>query len=67
MTEENTLKDLEYFIAEMDGIPIAICRYRGKYYAYFDRCSHQGGPACEGSLKEMSKVSFKVMAVTSAP
>ncbi|HKW04744.1 MAG TPA: Rieske 2Fe-2S domain-containing protein [Nitrososphaerales archaeon] len=25
--------------------------HRGKFYAYADKCPHQGGPACEGDVR----------------
>jgi nitrite reductase (NADH) small subunit len=29
-------------------VEIGVIRQGGKYYAYRNRCPHQGGPACEG-------------------
>jgi nitrite reductase/ring-hydroxylating ferredoxin subunit len=31
---------------------VFVYRYKGKFYAYTDKCPHQGGPACEGDLRE---------------
>jgi nitrite reductase/ring-hydroxylating ferredoxin subunit len=32
----------------VDGVEIGVIFHRGVYYAYRNRCPHQGGPACEG-------------------
>jgi nitrite reductase/ring-hydroxylating ferredoxin subunit len=29
-------------------IEIGVIRHKGNYYAYRNRCPHQGGPVCEG-------------------
>jgi nitrite reductase (NADH) small subunit len=35
-------------IIRSDAVEIGVIRHAGKYYAYRNRCPHQGGPACEG-------------------
>ena len=38
-------------IVEVEGISIGIFNVGGTYYALRNRCPHQGGPLCLGSLK----------------
>lgn len=33
-----------------DGTEIGVIAHRGELYAYRNRCSHQGGPVCEGTV-----------------
>ncbi|WP_158625912.1 Rieske (2Fe-2S) protein [Arsenicitalea aurantiaca] len=35
-------------IVRVNEYDIGIIRQGGRYYAYRNRCPHQGGPACEG-------------------
>ena len=35
-------------LVSVDGVEIGVIFHRGTYYAYRNRCPHQGGPACEG-------------------
>jgi nitrite reductase (NADH) small subunit len=37
-------------IVEANGKEIGIYRFQDRYYAYLNKCPHQGGPACEGSI-----------------
>ncbi|MFH1822017.1 MAG: non-heme iron oxygenase ferredoxin subunit, partial [Methanobacteriota archaeon] len=37
--------------AEAGGMKIAIFKVKGKYYAIDNKCSHEGGPLCQGMLK----------------
>lgn len=39
---------LQPVFAEVKGITIAIYHFQGNYYAYANRCPHEGGPVCEG-------------------
>jgi nitrite reductase (NADH) small subunit len=57
-------KMTELFVCAEDEIPeggvrilksgatqeIGVYRHRGEFYAYQNRCIHQGGPVCEGEL-----------------
>ena len=36
------------YVTPKQSITIAVYRHGSKYFAYLDRCPHQGGPACEG-------------------
>lgn len=36
------------FFSPKESITIAVYKLKDRYYAYLDRCPHQGGPACEG-------------------
>jgi len=38
-------------IVEVEGISIGVFNVRGAYYALRNRCPHQGGPLCLGSVK----------------
>ena len=33
-----------------DGMKVGVFRVDGSYYAYENRCMHQGGPVCEGRI-----------------
>lgn len=35
-------------IVVVDGREVGVREHQGEYYAYENRCVHQGGPACEG-------------------
>jgi nitrite reductase (NADH) small subunit len=35
-------------LVKIGAVEIGVICYRGKHYAYQNRCPHQGGPACEG-------------------
>jgi len=38
-------------VADVDGIPIAVCNADGMFYAIDDECSHDGGPLDQGTLQ----------------
>lgn len=44
------MQDGDRRIIAQDGLEIGVYRWRGGYYAYRNRCFHQGGPVCEGVL-----------------
>lgn len=37
-------------LIEIDGVEIGVLEHGGELFAYENRCSHQGGPVCEGTL-----------------
>lgn len=37
-------------IMNVGKLSIGVYKFRGKFYAYLNRCPHQGGPACEGRV-----------------
>jgi nitrite reductase (NADH) small subunit len=43
-------EDLQPLILDLGRESIAVYRYKGKYYAYANRCPHQGGPSSEGTV-----------------
>lgn len=45
-------EDGERAIKDIDGLEVAVIRDEGNYYAMANYCVHQGGPLCEGSLKQ---------------
>jgi nitrite reductase (NADH) small subunit len=38
------------FVTQVGNLSVAVYRHDNKYYAYLNRCPHQGGPACEGAV-----------------
>jgi nitrite reductase/ring-hydroxylating ferredoxin subunit len=43
-----SLRDGTRLIVEADGTEVGIIRHDGEWFAYENRCFHQGGPVCEG-------------------
>lgn len=37
-------------VVEIDGVPVGVFGVRDELYAFENRCVHQGGPVCEGSV-----------------
>ena len=37
-------------IVHLEGLEIGILRHDGVFHAFENRCAHQGGPVCEGSI-----------------
>lgn len=35
-------------LISVDGLEIGVFHVRGKFYAWKNRCPHQGGPVCQG-------------------
>lgn len=56
MTEQLPVARVEEFDAVdrkflfVDGMKIGVFRVDGDFYAYENRCMHQGGPVCEGRI-----------------
>lgn len=46
-------KEAEPVIVEFGNLSIGVYRYNSKYYAYRNWCPHQGGPACEGKVRNV--------------
>lgn len=42
--------DLSSKIVTIEDRSIGIYKFKDKFYAYLNKCPHQGGPACEGSV-----------------
>ena len=36
------------FFSPTQSMTVAVYKLKDRFYAYLDRCPHQGGPACEG-------------------
>ena len=47
---KSEITELEPKIMSVGNLSIGIYKFRGKFYAYLNRCPHQGGPACEGKV-----------------
>jgi nitrite reductase/ring-hydroxylating ferredoxin subunit len=48
---EIEMKDGDVRIIRQDRVEVGVYRYAGSYYAYRNQCLHQGGPACEGIIR----------------
>jgi len=48
--QQGDLKDGDVRIVAKGELEVGIYRHAGKYFAYQNRCFHQGGPVCEGVL-----------------
>lgn len=46
-------KEAEPVIVELGNLSIGVYKFNGKYYAYRNWCPHQGGPACEGKVRNV--------------
>src|ERR1700744_5095257 len=49
---ELEMKDGDVRIVRQDKVEVGIYRHDGSYYAYRNHCAHQGGPACEGIVRD---------------
>jgi nitrite reductase/ring-hydroxylating ferredoxin subunit len=45
------MKDGDVRIVRQGRTEVGVYRYAGAYYAYRNHCLHQGGPACEGIVR----------------
>ncbi|MEJ2012208.1 MAG: non-heme iron oxygenase ferredoxin subunit [Anaerolineales bacterium] len=52
VAEEGEIGDGERLILDIDGMPIAVFRIAGEYFAIADVCSHDDGPVAEGELSD---------------
>src|ERR1044072_3648861 len=52
-------KDGDRRIVVVGATEIGLFKDQGQFYAYSNRCLHQGGPACEGMI--ISKVEEKIL------
>ncbi len=50
LAKVSELSELEPKIVKIRDLSIAIYRHKDRFYAYLDRCPHQGGPSCEGAM-----------------
>lgn len=48
--QKGDMADGSVRIVAHEGLEIGVIHKAGDYYAYLNRCPHQGGPACEGKL-----------------
>ncbi len=44
----NEFQELKPLLVDIEGSKVAVYKFKNRYFAYLDRCPHQGGPACEG-------------------
>lgn len=58
VAKKSELPDGARKIVAHDGLEIGVFNWQGGYFAYENKCVHQGGPACEGLL--MHKVEDKI-------
>ena len=45
------MKDGDVRIIRQDKLEVGVYRHAGAFYAYRNHCLHQGGPACEGIIR----------------
>ena len=45
-------EDSKQWLIEINNRPIALFKYKNKYYAIKNSCAHQGYPLAEGNLKD---------------
>ncbi len=50
------MKDGEVKGVEVDGFPVLLIKYKGRIYAYEDRCSHQDMPISENYEVEGERI-----------
>lgn len=48
--EEFDAVDRKIVVANGSGVKVGIFRVDGRFFAYENRCVHQGGPVCEGRI-----------------
>jgi len=46
--KEGDLPEGGAMVVTAGAVEIGVIRHNGRYYAYRNRCPHQGGPVCEG-------------------
>jgi nitrite reductase/ring-hydroxylating ferredoxin subunit len=44
------LEDGQRVFLEVGGVQIGVLEHAGRLHAFENRCSHQGGPVCEGTV-----------------
>ena len=44
------------YLTPKESLTIAVYKFQDHFYAYLDRCPHQGGPACEGMVVRESRI-----------
>lgn len=50
LADVEDLAEGERLVTEVDGRRLAVFKVDGEYRAYHDRCPHQGGPVCQGTV-----------------
>jgi nitrite reductase (NADH) small subunit len=50
VVDENELRDGESRLVNVAGLEIGVFKSKGSFYAYLNRCPHDGGPVCRGAL-----------------
>ena len=48
--KESEFGDKDRKIIAQDELEIGVFRVDGEFYAYENRCTHQGGPVCQGKI-----------------
>lgn len=51
VAREGSLADGEHMVVDLDGVPAAVFRVEGQYYAIEDVCSHDGAEIASGRLE----------------
>lgn len=70
MTDRTYVADVEEFddgdrvIVDVGEREVGVVRYGGEFYALENRCPHDDGPVCEGTVHEQLELSYDVEAGT---
>ena len=54
VAQVSDIPDGEGYPIDIAGVPVAIFRVEGQYYAIADSCPHQGAPLCDGTVSGRS-------------
>ena len=50
LMDESEVSEGSCQIVVVNGIEIGVFKAKGQFYAYMNRCPHDGGPICKGTL-----------------
>jgi len=50
VAQVDELADGDRICVEYDGKEVGVFRVHGRFYAWRNRCAHQGGPVCQGRI-----------------
>ena len=65
VASRSELEDGQRVFAWVDGVQIGVLEHDGRLYAFENRCSHQGGPVCEGTVSGRVEQRFDAAGRTS--
>jgi nitrite reductase (NADH) small subunit len=44
-------EDLKPRFVDVDGLEVAVYKWKDRFFAYSNNCPHEAGPACEGAVQ----------------